>query len=56
MNTPTVPASPPPAYSSESPVPGTIGFDLYLALLASHACLKYSPLPTDLGKLIDIQA
>jgi hypothetical protein len=53
--TKTRPAPPEPK-RSETSVPGTIGFEIYLALHASRLCLIPPKLPSDLGKLVDYRA
>lgn len=36
--------------------PGTIGFDIYLALFVPRSALMAPRVPQDLGKLLDYQA
>lgn len=55
MNHPTSPAPPEPTRSGPA-VPGTIGFEIYLALHGGRRCLQTPKLPSDLGKLVDYHA
>lgn len=55
MNHPTSPAPPEPTRSGPA-VPGTIGFEIYLALRGGRRCLQTPKLPSDLGKLVDYHA
>ncbi len=57
MNTPTRPAPAAALLGASSPsVPGTIGFDIYLALFVPRSALTTPRVPQDLGKLLDYRA
>lgn len=53
--TKTRPAPAEPVRSGNA-IPGTIGFEIYLALHASRLCLAPAKLPTDIGQLTDYYA
>lgn len=55
---PTVPAPEQPYSGPKTAacVPGTIGFDLYLALFVARSSLTAPRVPQDLGKLLDYRA
>jgi hypothetical protein len=53
--TKTLPAPSEPTRSGPS-IPGTIGFEIYLALHGGRLCLQTPKLPTDVGQLIDYRA
>lgn len=57
MNTPTRPAPEAALLGASAPsVPGTIGFDIYLALFVARSALATPRVPQDLGKLVDYRA
>lgn len=54
---PTTPAPESPRSDAAATlVPGTIGFDVYLALFAPSSALTAPRVPRDLGKLVDYRA
>lgn len=55
LMTKTLPAPPEPKRTGPA-VPGTIGFEIYLALHGGRLCLQTPKLPSDLGKLVDYRA
>jgi hypothetical protein len=57
MDTPTTPAPAEKILGASSPaIPGTIGFDLYLALFVARSALTAPRVPQNLGKIVDYQA
>ncbi len=57
MSTKTVPAPTPVSLGASAPfVPGTVGFDIYLALFAPRSALTAPRVPQDLGKVVDYRA
>lgn len=55
MNHPTLPAPPEPERLGPA-IPGTIGFEICLLLIAPRYILKLPALPADLGQLVDYYA